>query len=265
MLKTISLAITTLLLATGCSATAERVSLDQLEHVHSVATDGEKFYLASHHGLYVWESDSWSQVGEKFDIMGLSIADGVFFASGHPGPAQDLADPLGILSSTDGGNTWVSKTFAGEVDFHLLEVSGDSFVGAAANYGVVVGSQDAAVTWKTIEAPNLTGMSLNPKNGKELLIASDGKLLLSKDAGQTFLEIAAPASVVNLDWSDGGIFVATDSTVFRSSGLDSSFSPLTTSFSKIQSFAAQESKVIVMDSLGVHISADSGQSFLLLE
>lgn len=264
MFKSISLAVTTLLLVTGCSAATEKVSLDQLEHVHSVKTDGENFYLASHHGLFVWESDSWSLLGEEFDVMGLAMSDGVLYASGHPGPNQDLADPLGILSSTDGGETWESKTFAGEVDFHLLEVSGDSFIGAAANYGVIVGSQDATVTWKTIETPNLTSMSLNPKNGKELLIAAEGLLLLSKDSGATFVEFDAPSSIAHVDWSNAGIYLGTDQQLFFSSDLNQGFSSNPAIFNNIKSVSAQGKQVIVLDEDGVHISEDAGASFRLL-
>jgi hypothetical protein len=87
-------AITALLLAGCATGSNDGVTLDELEHVHSVATDGEEFFLASHHGLYVWSGDSWQLRGEEFDIMGLAIDDGVFYASGHPGPSQDLPDPL---------------------------------------------------------------------------------------------------------------------------------------------------------------------------
>jgi hypothetical protein len=86
-------ALATLVLA-GCAATSsDAVSVDDLEHVHSVATDGESFYLASHHGLYVLSGESWKLQGDEFDVMGLDISDGVFHASGHPGPDQSLPTP----------------------------------------------------------------------------------------------------------------------------------------------------------------------------
>jgi hypothetical protein len=80
---------------TGCSASSDGVDFAQLEHVHSVATDGEEFFLASHHGLYAWSGGSWHLRGEEFDVMGLAFDNGVFYASGHPGPTQDYPTPWG--------------------------------------------------------------------------------------------------------------------------------------------------------------------------
>lgn len=253
-----------LLLLAGCASSNDQMSVDQMEHVHSVATDGELFYLASHHGLYKMKGDSWSQVGEEFDIMGLDISDGVFYASGHPGPTQDWPDPVGIIASEDKGETWTPRTLMGEVDFHLLEVSGDYFVGVAAYYGVVVGSSDGAKSWLTLETPSLDSLSVNPKNGSEILIISEGKLLLSSDAGLSFDSIEAPDNLLLVDWFDSGIYVSTDRRLFFSSDLTKGFSSNPEIFNKIQAASAQGKNVIVLDEDGVHISQDAGESFKLL-
>jgi len=173
MLRVLGMAGAILLVAAGCAAAPGPKPIAQMEHVHSVAADGGNFYLASHHGIYKWSDEGWNLVGEEFDAMGLTIDKGVFYASGHPGPGQDFPNPLGILESRDNGNTWTPKTFTGEVDFHLLEVSGDAIVGIAANYGVVVGSQDGAATWSNIATPSLTSLSLNPNNGVQFLLTSE--------------------------------------------------------------------------------------------
>lgn len=252
------------MLMTSCASAEEKFSLEQLEHIHSVATDQGSFYLASHHGLYSLSGGSWSLVGEEFDVMGLDISEGIFYASGHPGPTQDWADPVGILVSKDQGETWTPKTFMGEVDFHLLEVSGESFIGVAANYGLVVGSSDGANTWTTLDAPGLRSLSVNPKNGNELLIVSDGVLLLSKDAGLSFEEIKAPTNLVQAVWFDEGIYLSTDVSLFFASALTSSFTLIPQTFSRIQAAAAQGENVIVLDQDGVHISKNAGKSFELL-
>lgn len=150
MLRALGMAGAILLVATGCASAPGPTPIAQMEHIHSVAADMGNFYLASHHGIYEWSDQGWNLVGEEFDAMGLTIDKGVFYASGHPGPGQDFPNPLGILESRDNGDTWTPKSLTGEVDFHLLEVSGDAMVGVAANYGVVVGSQDGAVTWSNI-------------------------------------------------------------------------------------------------------------------
>lgn len=61
----------------GCSASSDGVGFAQLEHVHGVATDGEQFFLASHHGLYEFSDGSWHLRGEEFDVMVSSTRAGI--------------------------------------------------------------------------------------------------------------------------------------------------------------------------------------------
>ena len=264
MLRSLGIAGAILLVATGCTSAPGPKPIAQMEHVHSVAADGGNFYLASHHGIYKGSDEGWNLVGEEFDAMGLTIDKGVFYASGHPGPGQDFPNPLGILESRDNGNTWTPKTFTGEVDFHLLEVSGDAIVGIAANYGVVVGSQDGAATWSNIATPSLTSLSLNPNNGVQFLLTSEGLLYLTEDSGLSLKEITAPSGVTKVDWSDNGIILATDSTIYRSPDLGMPFLELAESFTGIKDVAANGGSIIVLDALGAHVSTDNGKVFSLL-
>lgn len=253
------------LILTGCAATNDgSVSVDDLEHVHSVATDGESFYLASHHGLYVLSDDSWKLQGDKFDVMGLDISDGVFYASGHPGPDQSLPDPLGVLTSTDNGKTWTPEVLTGEVDFHLLKVVGSNLVGVAANYGVVVGSSDGGATWSNLPITNLTSLALNPEGGNEVLLASSGLLKRSNDFGQTFTPAPAPTGIVLVEWTSSGILLSTSSALFKNSGPEGAFVGLQDTFDNIASLATRGDAVIVLDDRGVHISRDGGNSFKLV-
>jgi hypothetical protein len=257
-------ALSTLLL-TGCAPEAkEGVSLGELEHIHSVATDGDDFFLASHHGLYLWAEDSWHLQGDEFDVMGLAIDEGVFYASGHPGPTQEFPDPLGILISTDEGQTWTPQVLTGEVDFHLLEAVRSSFVGVAANYGVAVASRDAGRTWSTLNPPPLTSLAVNPLNSKEVLVASEGLLHESTDMGATFTPLPSPAGVVFVEWTQSTVFLATDSTLYEGPNTEGPFSPLNQTFTSIAAIGAHASAVIVLDEQGVHVSRDAGKSFELL-
>ena len=257
-------AITALLLAGCTTGNNDGVTLDELEHVHSVATDGEEFFLASHHGLYVWSGNSWQLRGEEFDIMGLAIDDGVFYASGHPGPSQDLPDPLGILVSKDAGETWEPSVLTGEVDFHLLEVAGTTVVGVAANYGMVVASADLGQTWTSLEVPPLTSLALNPLNGNEILLASDGALFLSEDDGVTFFPATAPPGLSLIEWSDSRIYLSDGSTIFAGSTPEGPHVALLQEFTNILGIAAHGEAIMVLDDQGVHFSRDSGASFTLL-
>lgn len=255
----------TALLLTGCAPEGkEGVSLGDLQHIHSVATDGENFFLASHHGLYLWAEGSWQLRGDEFDVMGLAIDDGVFYASGHPGPRQDFPDPLGILVSTDQGQTWTPQVLTGEVDFHLLEAVGPSFVGVAANYGAAVASRDGGQTWSTLNPPPLTSLAVNPMNSNDVLVASEGLLHLSTDMGAKFAPLPSPEGVLFVEWIHNRVFLATGSTLHEGPGAGGPFSPLGYSFSNISAIGAHGSAVIVFDQRGVHVSRDGGTSFELL-
>ena len=249
----------------GCTPEArEGVSLGELEHVHSVATDGESFFLASHHGLYFWAEDSWQLRGDEFDVMGLAIDDGVFYASGHPGPTQEFPDPLGILVSTNEGQTWAPRVLTGEVDFHLLEAIGPSFVGVAANYGAAVASRDAGQTWSTLNPPPLTSLAVNPTYPDEILVASEGLLHLSTDTGATFAPLPSPEGVLFVEWTQSSVFLGTGSTVHEGPGSGGPFRPLDNTFSSISAIGAHARAVIVLDERGVHVSRDDGKTFELL-
>ena len=263
-LTAIGIGLFGLSLLSGCAESKSGLSLGDLEHVHSVATDGERFFLASHHGLYVLSGDSWDLRGEEMDLMGFSISEGIYYGSGHPGPGQNLPDPLGILVSDDGGQSWSPDGLTGEVDFHLLKVSGQTMVGVAANYGIVISSLDGGQTWSQMEAPSLTSLALNPDNGKEMLLASEGVLLKASEVGKPFEPVATPTTVNLIEWSDGGIYYATKTAIFLSPESEVNFTALSKEFNNISALAADAGSIIVMDDQGVHISKDSGTTFELL-
>lgn len=45
-----------------------------------------------------------------------------FLGSGHPGPSDnDRPSHLGLIESTDGAQTWTSRSLSGEGDLHTME------------------------------------------------------------------------------------------------------------------------------------------------
>lgn len=245
----------------GCSAAQNAVSPEKLEHVHSVATDGEGFFLASHHGLYTWTGTSWELRGEEFDVMGLAINDGVFFASGHPGPSQDLPNPLGLLLSNNEGKTWTSHSLSGQVDFHFLRVSGDTMVGIAADFNPVLVSTDGGTNWLTLVTPIFTDLDMNPKVASEMLLVSDGVLSISTDAATSFSPIPSPNDILFVDWSDNGVYLASDSALFRADQYNGQYVASSQKFTNIAAIGASSNAVIVLDDQGVHLSTDGGETF----
>lgn len=95
-------------------------------HVHGLGVNpaDEALFIATHTGLYrSGEGDSKSvRVGDsRQDTMGFTVAGADrFLGSGHPDARQDLPSLLGLIESTDAGETWESISLLGEADFHVL-------------------------------------------------------------------------------------------------------------------------------------------------
>ena len=252
----------------ACSSqTAEPVkvqSLADLSHIHSVATDGQSIYVASHHGLYVLKDNEWKLRGEDFDIMGLAFTDGVFYASGHPGPLQNLPDPVGVLVSKDLGRTWDSLSLTGEVDFHLLEAAKGNFIGAAANLGAILKSTDGGINWANVPVPQFIDMTLNPEAENEILLATKDGLKLSKDFAKTFEKVGSVSNSTKVEWSQDYVYVSNSKNLFRGSDPTSKFEKIDYKFKGISDINSEKNVVVVMDEEGVHASFDSGESFSLI-
>lgn len=251
-------------LLAGCATESRPLAFSELSHVHNVATSGEEILLASHHGLHVWEGGGWVLRGDDFDVMALTEHDGVLYASGHPGASQKLPDPLGLLVSSDAGATWQEQSLLGEVDFHLLSVSDAAIFGVAANYGAVIRSLDGGQTWTPVEVPSITDLSVNPRSGGEILIASEGNLLLSRDYGATFQTVEGPSGVQKVTWSHDAVVVSTGSTLFHRSTETSPFVALPHTFTNVSHFAVAGETIVVIDANGVSLSTNGGQTFTQL-
>ena len=101
-------------------------------HVHGVARDpgSGNVVVATHEGLYVYEGTKPNRVGPVIDLMGFTVAGpGHYYASGHPGTATDLPQPVGLIESRDAGKTWAVLSRGGQSDFHALTTAGSSVVG----------------------------------------------------------------------------------------------------------------------------------------
>lgn len=62
--------------------------------------------------------------------MGFTVAGpDLFYTSGHPGPGVEMANPLGLIQSTDAGQSWTPRSRQNQSDVHTLTASQDSVTG----------------------------------------------------------------------------------------------------------------------------------------
>lgn len=161
-------------------------------HVHglSVNRETDQILLATHEGLFDVTKNPATKIGDTNDLMGFTAGpdQGLFYASGHPGPGSDLPNPLGLVRSTDGGTTWEELSRQGESDFHALTATKSGIV---AFDGTLRTSPDGK-TWQTVStgfAP--AALAGHPQTDTVLATTADG-IQRSTDAGATWAPVKGP-------------------------------------------------------------------------
>ncbi|TLM74532.1 F510_1955 family glycosylhydrolase [Pseudarthrobacter sp. NamB4] len=222
----LSAAAAALFALAGCTApagpapetTAE--SMMPSSHVHGITVSGEtsQVLLATHEGLFDVTTAPATKIGETLDLMGFTPgpSDGVFYASGHPGPGSDLPNPLGLLKSSDGGKTWEQLSRQGESDFHALATTRSGIVGFD---GTLRTSTDG-MTWETATAGFAPAVLAGHPDSDTVLATTPDGIHRSTDAGATwkplsngpviqFAAFAHPAEAVGVE-PDGTVHYSAD-------------------------------------------------------
>ena len=155
--------------------------------------------LATHQGLFRQVDGELRQNGPVIDLMSFAVgADGTFFASGHPGLSTDLPQPVGLITSNDGGASWRVASRGGQSDFHALTVA----AGTVTGFDGALRSTSDNSTWTQHAIPSPPrDLAAAPRTGTLLAPTSSG-LLTSTDDGTTWTELAPPELAVLAAWAD---------------------------------------------------------------
>lgn len=215
-------ALTSVLLA-GCGSDAP-VSDDsgtsdggsvELAHVHGLGVDPADgaLYAGSHHGLFRaadGESVKGPVADRVQDFMGFTVAGpGHFLASGHPGPDQDGPAALGLLESKDGGETWETRSLAGEADFHAIEFRHDTAYGINAMTGEFLVSTDLE-TWETRSTVPMADFAVSPADADAIVATTEQGLAFSTDGGRNLEPIEGAPLLHLVSWAGDGTLVGVD-------------------------------------------------------
>lgn len=185
-------------------------------HGLSFPADGRQLIVPAHDGLRFFANGEWSASDLPVnDYMGYAAMDEGFYSSGHPGPGSSLPNPLGLVKSTDGGETLQQLAFLGESDFHLMGVGYEShaiyILNGTPNSQLDTGlyySLDDGETWNPAIMQGITerlaNLAVHPTEANQVALATEGGLFLSTDYGDSFIRIGNSASVTAVAFHPDG-------------------------------------------------------------
>lgn len=275
LLGTAALAIATVVL-TGCSSSAPDASTGghsgaagvSYEHVHGLGVDPADgaVYVATHDGLFRADAGGLQRAdGTGRDLMGFTITGpGTFLSSGHPGPGEQVANPLGLVQSTDAGANWTTLGLAGEVDFHALEVSAGTVFGYDATTQVLRASEDGGRSWQTRAALQALDIAADPANPAAVLATVQGGVAASRDGGRSFAAPTGP-QLAYLSWASEGTIYGLDpqGAVFVSDDSAASWAPAgVVPGGRPQALTATDGALLAATAGGVYRSDDGGATFV---
>lgn len=214
---------------TACASGGEAtVALDgELDHIHDLVLDADgELLVAGHRGLFRIEGrDRAVMVGaEQHDLMAMTADDDALLASGHPSllleryQVEDRPPFLGLVRSSDGGESWEIVDLLGDADFHALTPTGDGLF-AAETAGRIWFLDDATGQWSQRGDVEARDLAVDPTNPDRLLAPDyDGVVWSSTDGAMTWSSLADAPALVEIEWvaaddivgitSDGDIWVA---------------------------------------------------------
>jgi photosystem II stability/assembly factor-like uncharacterized protein len=178
-------------------------------HVHGLGTNprDDALFIATHTGLFrvgPGETKATRVGGTYQDTMGFTVVGpDRFLGSGHPDGRQKAPPFLGLIESTDGGETWSPISLRGQSDFHVLEAAGDHVYGFGSDWesrrAQFLVSSDGGKTWDEREAPEpLIALAIHPDDPQHLFASGERGLYESTTGGQDWSDRPGDPGLV--DW-----------------------------------------------------------------
>jgi len=182
-------------------------SAPEMEHIHGIGVDPQDgaVYAGTHYGLFRIADGSATRVADRVqDFMGFTVAGPEhFLASGHPGEGQGGPGSLGLIESTDAGQTWHDLSLSGEADFHSLEYRHDRVYGLNSMTGRLLVSTDMRA-WQELSSEAMADFAVSPTDPEVLVATTEQGLARSGDGGSTFEPVGSAPLMIFVGWAEDG-------------------------------------------------------------
>lgn len=234
-------------------------------HIHGMDVDPDtgKILLATHDGLYDVSTKPATRIGPAIDLMGFTVAtDGTLYASGHPGPGVDLPNPVGLIESTDGGESWIPLSRAGQSDFHALATTHEGIIGFDGQLLTNTGGSSWEMARDQVPAYHLAAAT----DGHVALATTESGLMRSNDHGNSWNQVpSAPLLMITALSGNQAAGITPDGTLYASSdgGLQWKKRPAVIEDVAAMDLVFKDGKrqIWVATPTGVQVSRDMGKSF----
>lgn len=203
----------------GCAGgERDTVSPFEIGHVHDLVLDDDGLLVATHRGLMRLDNGSYRRIGDEVhDLMAMTRDPrGDIVAGGHPDLRLEqyridgAPSFLGLIRSSDEGQTWEVVDMLGEVDFHAI-VTIEAGLVAGDSTGTVWRFDSARGALPVGSVPfDINDLAVSPDDDTFVVASSyDGEVAVSVDGAQTWeLEPEAP-QIIEVEWTATGLLGGT--------------------------------------------------------
>jgi hypothetical protein len=198
----------------------EEIKNNVFEHLHGLGyPNGNELVVATHEGLYSYDS-KWKEAnGNKHDYMGFSAVKDGFYSSGYTESNSVNRKPLGIIKSKDGGATLEKLAFHGETGFRYMSVgyetntiyvineSPNGVMGYGLYYSIDDGKNWRQPTNKSFKSKYISNLAAHPLINSTFAIGTHDGLFLSQDFGNTFERVGEDSRITFATLTkNGGVY-----------------------------------------------------------
>jgi hypothetical protein len=251
------------------SAPSAFASADEklIGHIHGLGVDpaDDTLYVAAHYGVFRVEDGEHERVADRWqDAMGfVVVGPGHFLGSGHPDPRENLPPSLGLVESTDAGETWEPVSLLGEADLHAIEMAGDTVYAYDSTSQSLIMTTDRQRWTAVAQLLPILDIAVDPAAPDTVYATTaQGELLQSTKGAEPSPVHDAP-TLVAIDWQPGGplVGVGPKGEVMTSADAESGWEKVGRLDGPAQVLDVVDGRWHAATESGIHESTDDGRTW----